>query len=51
MQDLSVVLWLRDEIEKMTIWLPPEADTRTMWEALDAVEDALIFEGKDDEMY
>ena len=42
MQDLSVVRWLRDEIEKMTIWLPPEADTRAMWEALDAVENTLL---------
>ena len=40
MQD--VVQWLRDEIEKMTIWLPPEADTRAMWEALDAVENTLL---------
>ena len=42
MQDLSVVRWLRDEIEKVTIWLPPEADTRAMWEALDAVENTLL---------
>lgn len=42
MQDLSVVQWLREEIEKMTIWLPPEADTRAMWEALDAVENTLL---------
>ena len=42
MQDMSVVQWLRDEIEKMTIWLPPEADTRAMWEALDAVENTLL---------
>ena len=40
MQD--VVQWLREEIEKMTIWLPPEADTRTLWEALDAVENTLL---------
>lgn len=40
MQD--VVQWLREEIEKMTIWLPPEADTRAMWEALDAVENTLL---------
>ena len=42
MQDMSVVQWLRDEIEKMTIWLPPEADTHAMWEALDAVENTLL---------
>lgn len=42
MQDLSVVQWLRGEVEKMTIWLPPEADTRAMWEALDAVENTLL---------
>ena len=42
MQDVSVVQWLRDEIEKMTIWLPPEADTRAMLEALDAVENTLL---------
>ena len=42
MQDLSVVQWLREEVEKMTIWLPPEADTRAMWEALDAVENTLL---------
>ena len=42
MQDTSVVQWLRDEIEKMTIWLPPEADTHAMWEALDAVENTLL---------
>ena len=40
MQD--VVQWLREEVEKMTIWLPPEADTRGMWEALDAVENTLL---------
>ena len=38
----DVVQWLRGEIEKMTIWLPPEADTRAMWEALDAVENTLL---------
>ena len=43
MQDMSVVRWLRDEVEKMTIWLPPEADTHAMWEALDAVENTLLF--------
>ena len=42
MQDVSVVQWLRDEVEKMTIWLPPEADTRALWEALDAVENTLL---------
>ena len=42
MQDVSVVQWLKDEVEKMTIWLPPEADTRAMWEALDAVENTLL---------
>ena len=42
MQDLSVVQWLREEVEKVTIWLPPEADTRGMWEALDAVENTLL---------
>ena len=42
MQDLSVVQWLREEVEKMTIWLPPEADTRAMREALDAVENTLL---------
>ena len=42
MQDMSVVRWLRDEIEKVTIWLPQEADTRSMWEALDAVENTLL---------
>ena len=42
MQDVSVVQWLREEVEKMTIWLPPEADTRGMWEALDAVENTLL---------
>ena len=56
MQDVSVVQWLRDEIEKMTIWLPPEADTRAMWEALEAVENTLlcaqeeIVDGNDIEM-
>lgn len=40
MQD--VVQWLRDEVEKMTIWLPPESDTRALWEALDAVENTLL---------
>ena len=40
MQD--VVKWLRDEVEKVTIWLPPEADTRALWEALDAVENTLL---------
>ena len=50
MQDVSVVQWLREEIEKMTIWLPPEADTRAMWEALEAVESVLTSEGKDYEM-
>ena len=34
--------WLREEVEKVTIWLPPEADTRVMWEALDAVENTLL---------
>lgn len=43
MKDLSVVQWLRDEVEKMTIWLPPEADTRALWEALDAVESVLTY--------
>ena len=42
MQDASVVQWLRDEVEKVTIWLPPEADTSAMWEALDAVENTLL---------
>lgn len=42
MKDVSVVQWLREEVEKMTIWLPPEADTRAMWEALDAVENTLL---------
>ena len=42
MKDVSVVQWLREEVEKMTIWLPPEADTRGMWEALDAVENTLL---------
>ena len=42
MQDVSVVQWLREEVEKMTIWLPPEADTRALWEALDAVENTLL---------
>ena len=42
MQDVSVVQWLREEVEKMTIWLPPEADTRGMREALDAVENTLL---------
>ena len=42
MQDVSVVQWLREEVEKITIWLPPEADTRGMWEALDAVENTLL---------
>ena len=42
MQDVSVVQWLRDEVEKVTIWLPPEADTRALWEALDAVENTLL---------
>lgn len=42
MQGVSVVQWLREEVEKMTIWLPPEADTRAMWEALDAVENTLL---------
>ena len=42
MTDVSVVQWLREEVEKMTIWLPPEADTRAMWEALDAVENTLL---------
>ena len=42
MQDVSVVQWLRDEVEKMTIWLPPEVDTRALWEALDAVENTLL---------
>ena len=56
MQDVSVVQWLRDEIEKMTIWLPPEADTRAIWEALEAVENTLlcaqeeIVDGNDIEM-
>ena len=42
MKDLSVVQWLREEVEKVTIWLPPEADTRALWEALDAVENTLL---------
>ena len=42
MPDVSVVQWLREEVEKLTIWLPPEADTRAMWEALDAVENTLL---------
>ena len=42
MTDVSVVQWLREEVEKMTIWLPPEADTGAMWEALDAVENTLL---------
>ena len=42
MKDVFVVQWLREEVEKMTIWLPPEADTRGMWEALDAVENTLL---------
>ena len=42
MPDVSVVQWLREEVEKMTIWLPPEADTRALWEALDAVENTLL---------
>ena len=42
MQDVSVVQWLREEVEKMTIWLPQEADTRALWEALDAVENTLL---------
>ena len=42
MTDVPVVKWLREEVEKMTIWLPPEADTRAMWEALDAVENTLL---------
>ena len=42
MQDVSVVQWLRDEIEKITTWLPPEADTRALREALDAVENTLL---------
>ena len=42
MQDLFVVQWLREEVENMTIWLPPEADTRALWEALDAVENTLL---------
>ena len=42
MTDVSVVQWLRDEVEKVTIWLPPEADTHAMLEALDAVENTLL---------
>ena len=42
MPDVSVVQWLREEVEKMTTWPPPEADTRAMWEALDAVENTLL---------
>ena len=38
----DVVQWLREEVEKVTIWLPPEADTRALWEALDAVENTLL---------
>ena len=26
----------------MTFWLPPWADTRALWEALDAVENTLL---------
>lgn len=37
MKDLSVVQWLREEVEKI-----PEADTRALWEALDAVENTLL---------
>ena len=38
----DVVQWLREEVEKVTIWLPPEADTRALWEALDTVENTLL---------
>ena len=50
MQDVSVMQWLREEVGKITIWLPPEADTRAMWETLDAVESVLT-SGEDYEMY